>query len=174
MSDAAPVEQIPSELVNLKEIHERRYLRRKDAFDQAGKDALKALDQLMAEHKKAVRAYEDHYDDGLLKYGREPNKMPLDDRDAHEVKKARALKRAIEDAEAAVRREEAKVNETLRKVPEFEALKTAQVEFEDWLAKVCAHLKCCAADLDWKERRIQRAASTQVGVPRELLVLPQE
>jgi len=163
---------IPSELVNLQEIHARRIQRRKEALEERNKESGKVLEPLVAEYNKAVRAYEDHFDEGLLKYGHDPNKMPMDEREPQEVKLARKLKRAIEDAEAKVRKKEAEVLATVRGTAEFTAFQDAQRQFEDWLSKVCVFLKCCAADLDWPKRQITRHG-IKASIPAELLVVPQ-
>ena len=92
---ADPFEAIPSELVNLNEIHLRRLARRKGALDRAGKKTERRLEPLMRAHREAVRAFEDHYDDAFLKYSRDPSKMAMDDRDPQEMKKARLLKRSV-------------------------------------------------------------------------------
>lgn len=167
-------EPIPSELVNLKEVYERRYLRRKEVVDKMNQEAMDSLTPLIDDHKKAVRAYEDHFDDGLLKYGRDPNKMPFDDRDPAEVKIARTLKRAVEDAESAVRRKEQDLSNSLKESSEFKTLKKAREDFEDWLAGVCAHLKCCASDLDWQARVVKQSAAEKTEIPAALLAIPQD
>lgn len=164
-------EQIPSELVNLKEVYQRRLLRRKEVTDKMNQDLIASLQPLADEHKRAVRAFEDHFDDALVKYGRDPKAMPLDDRDPLEAKRARALARAVEDAESQVRRKEHDLVRKLQEMPEYAAFKKAQEEFEDWLAKVCLHLKCCPADLSWEERRISRQGKP-AEVPQEILAVP--
>lgn len=165
-------ETIPSKIANLQGIYERRYVRRKEAFDELSSEAAEDIDPLVTEHKKAVRAFEDHFDECLLKYGRDPNSMPLDDRDPHELKSARSLKRTMEDAQAAVRKKEAELNKNLKNTNAYTALRTAQIEYEDWLAKVCTHFQCCAADLDWNEREIKRPQEVCQEVPAELLAVP--
>ena len=162
---------IPSEIVNLYEAHTRRVQRRKENFDAKSKELAKALEPFVAEYNKAVRDYEDHFDGGLLKYRRDPNKMVVDERDPQEVKQARKLKRLGEDAEIKVRKNEAELTAVLRETPEFKSLQAAQHEFEDWLAGVCLFLKCCAAELDWQNRKINRAP-TDIQVPAELLAFP--
>src|SRR5579862_972813 len=91
MSDPT-TESIPSELVNLKSIYERRFTRRKDVLDEKQREMLKSLEPLIAAHRKAVHECEDHFDEGVLKYSRDPNKMAIDERDPAEVKLARRLK----------------------------------------------------------------------------------
>ena len=120
---------------------------------------------------QAVHEYEDHFDDGLLKYGRDPNKMAMDEREPSEVKVARKLKRAIEDSEAAVRNKESELSNQFKGLAEFKTFKAAQEEFEDWLSKVCIHFHCCPEDLDWQNRVVKRKG-TESSVPAELLSVP--
>lgn len=165
-------EQIPSELVNLKEVYQRRILRRKEVTDKMDQDLVTSLQALVDEHKRAVRAFEDHFDDAFVKYGRDPKGMPLDDRDPLEAKRARALARAVEDAESQVRRKESDLVRQLQETTEYASFKEAQEQFEDWLAEVCRHLKCCPADLKWEERRISRQGKP-AELPQEILAVPQ-
>ena len=106
---------IPSELLNIKGIHEKRFNRRKEALDDKQKEIVKSLEPYVAAHRKAVHQYEDHFDDGTLKYGRDPSKMPFEERDPSEIKIARKLKRAVEDAELVARNKERDLLAELKK-----------------------------------------------------------
>lgn len=166
-------DSIPSELINLKLIYERRVLRRKEAFEECQRDLAKSLDSLIGAHRKAVHIYEDYFDDGLLKYGRDPNKMAIDERNPTEVREARRLKRVVEEAELAVRKQEGLLTAELKARPEYKSFRLAEVEFEDWLAQICSHFRCAIADLDWAAGVIKRK-SIDRSLPSSLLVLPSD
>jgi hypothetical protein len=165
------VDCIPAELVQLHEVHQRRIARRRESLGSYASKSTNILEPLIKRHREAVHQYEDHFDDGLLKYHRDPNQMAIGERDPLEVKRARALKRTVEDAEQAVRQKEQELNEKLKLTEEYRMLSIAQREFDEWQSQVCTFLSCCVADLNWKERRIRRDTRL-MELPEGLLVLP--
>lgn len=172
MSEPA-TDLIPSEVMNLRAIYERRCTRRKEALDEKQREIVKGLEPLIVIHRKALYAFEDHCDAGMLKYGRDPNKMATNERDPAEVKESPSLKRAVDDAEAQLRSKDIDLTAQLKSLPEYQAFRAAQAEFEDWISNVCLHLRCCAEDLDWQTRKIKRYDESG-QIPTTLLAVPNE
>lgn len=161
---------IPSEIVNAYQVYLRRIQRRTEAFENLRTERAKPVEELLAKHRSALRRYEDQFDESLLKYRRDPNKMPIEERDPLEVKETRTLKRAVEDAERSAQEASRQLMGDLRGTSEFIEFRKATEEFEDWMGRVCTFMRCSANELDWKTFQIKRRSCLKAAIPTDLLV----